>query len=254
MRSSSSRCSAGHDARDFTLLACGGGGAMHAGAVAREVGVKEILVPWHAGIFSAWGMLATPPRRDLARTTLARLDELSVSDIRGVFESMTTEVKAYFGAERKSGKALSLSTKLAMRYQGQEHSVVTDVDLGSQDIDGILEAFHAAHERAFTFRLAQSPVELVTYHLAAEVDAPLPPIAPPSLPAIGLIPAARRQRLVWFDESGPRDAEIYERDRLAPGTQLRGPAVIEESTTTTLVLPGQMLRIDEWGLLRIRES
>ena len=244
----------GHDARDFTLLACGGGGAMHAGALAREVGFKEILVPRHAGIFSAWGMLATPPRRDLARTTLARLDELSVSDIRGVFELMTTEAKAYFGAEQKSGKALSLSTKLAMRYQGQEHSVVTDVDLGSQDIDGILEAFHAAHERAFTFRLAQSPVELVTYHLAAEVEAPLPPIAFPSVPATGLNPAARRQRPVWFDESGPRDAEIYERDRLAPGTQLQGPAVIEESTTTTLVLPGQMLRIDEFGLLRIRES
>jgi N-methylhydantoinase A len=244
----------GHDARDFTLLACGGAGPMHAGALAREVGVKEILVPRDAGIFSAWGMLATPPRRDLARTTLATLDELRMSDIRGVFESMTTEVKAYFGAEQKSGKALSLSTKLAMRYQGQEHSVVTNVDLGSQDIDGILEAFHAAHERAFTFRLAQSPVELVTYHLAAEVEAPLPPIAPPSLPATGLNPAVHRQRPVWFDESGPRDAEIYARDRLAPGTQLQGPAVIEESTTTTLVLPGQMLRVDEWGLLRIRES
>ena len=244
----------GHDSRDFALLACGGGGAMHAGALAREVGVKEILVPRHAGIFSAWGMLATPPRRDLARTTLATIDELSMSDIRSVFESMTTEVKAYFGAEQTFGKALSLSTKLAMRYQGQEHSVVTNVDLGSQDIDGILEAFHGAHERAFTFRLAQSPVELVTYHLAAEVEAPLPPIAPPSPRAIGLKRLARRQRSVWFDESGPRDAEIYERDQLTPGTQLQGPVVVEESTTTTLVLPGQMLRVDEWGLLRIRES
>ena len=244
----------GHDSRDFTLLACGGGGAMHAGAIAREVGVKEILVPQHAGIFSAWGMLATPPRRDLARTTLATMDELSIADIHGVFESMTAEAQAYFGAEQKSGKALSVSTKLAMRYQGQEHSVVTDVDLNMQDIDGILQAFHAAHERAFTFRLADSPVELVTYHLAAEIEAPLPPIVPPSLPATERNDPERRQRPVWFDESGPRDAEIYARDRLVPGTELQGPAVIEERTTTTLVLPEQKLSVDAWGLLRIRES
>ena len=244
----------GHDSRDFTLLACGGGGPMHAGALAREVGVKEILVPRDAGIFSAWGMLATPPRRDLARTTLATVDALSMSDIGDVFASMTAEAKSYFGAEQTNGKALSISTRLAMRYQGQEHSVVTAVDLEAQTIDGILQAFHEAHERAFTFRLADSPVEVVTYHLAAEIEAPLPPIAPPSLSAGELNGDARRQRPVWFDESGPRDAEIYARDRLLPGTQLQGPAVIEEHTTTTLVLPGQTVQVDEWGLLRIHES
>ncbi|MGI9336097.1 MAG: hydantoinase/oxoprolinase family protein [Gammaproteobacteria bacterium] len=243
----------GHDSRDFTLLACGGGGPMHAGALAREVGVKEILVPRYAGIFSAWGMLATPPRRDLARTTLARLDELSRADIRGVFESMAKEVEAYFGAESRSGKALTLATKLAMRYQGQEHSVVTDVDLASQHTEDILDAFHAAHERAFTFRLTGSPVELVTYLLSGELEAPLPPIAPPDCTATTIDTATSRQRQVWFDESGPRSATVHERDRLAPGSTLHGPAVIEENTTTTLVLPGQALRVDEWGALRIRE-
>ena len=244
----------GHDSRDFTLLACGGGGPMHVGAIAREVGVKEILVPRHAGIFSAWGMLATPPRRDLALTTLATMDELSVSDIRCVFDKMISEAKTYFDAEQKLGKAMTVSTKLAMRYQGQEHSVVTDVDLNSQEIEDILQSFHAAHERAFTFRLADSPVELVTYHLAAEVEAPLPPIAPPSLPTGELSQLPVRQRPVWFDESGPQDAAIFVRDQLTAGIQLEGPVLIEENTTTTLVLPGQTLRVDEWGLLRIRES
>lgn len=244
----------GHDARDFTLLACGGGGPMHVGALAREVGVREILVPRHAGIFSAWGMLATPPRRDIALTTLATIDALKMSDIRGVFEKMIGEAKEYFDAEQKLGKALSVSTKLAMRYQGQEHSVVTDVALETQDVEDILQGFHQAHERAFTFRLNDSPVELVTYHLAAEVEAPMPPIAPPKLATGAKDDAVLGQRSVWFDESGPRDATIYSREQLAPGTKLQGPAVVEENTTTTLVLPGQTLRVDQWGLLRIREN
>lgn len=244
----------GHDSRDFTLLACGGGGPMHVGALAREIGVREILIPRHAGIFSAWGMLATPPRRDIALTTLATIDELKISDIRDVFEKMIREAREYFDREQKLGKTLSVSTQLAMRYQGQEHSVMINVDLDVEDIDDILGAFHLAHERSFTFRLEDSPVELVTYHLAVEAEAPMPPIVPPKM-AIGTKEDAMRgQRPVWFDESGPRQVNTYSRNGLAPGTEIQGPTIIEEDTTTALVLPGQTLRVDQWGLLRIHED
>ena len=244
----------GHDTRDFALLACGGGGPMHAGALARELGVREMIVPQHAGIFSAWGMLATPPRQDLARTALVRLGDVNADDIGAVFADMSREAVAYFEEDSRAEGRLRSRAQLSLRYHGQEHSVLTPIDLSTIDINYILDAFHVAHEQAFTYRLPGAEVELVTYHLTAELDAPLPPL--PRLPPErgSLAESFRGKRHAWFDESGPQEAAIHERDLLPAGALIDGPAIIEEATTTTLLLPGQRLRCDEYGLLRISEA
>jgi N-methylhydantoinase A len=237
----------GHDPRDLTLVASGGGGPMHAATLGRELGVKRIVVPRHAGLFSAWGMLAARPRIDLHRTRLARLRPETFAHVDEAFAELRAEAAAIFSA---SPESLIYACSIEMRYSGQEHAIATRLDPGA-GFGELLAAFHAAHERAYTFRLDDTPVELVTYHLAAEIDAPQ--IGMPEIAASG-DPQAAWLRARELSEGGAEaPASVYDRDRLPAGTVLRGPVLIEEPTTTTLVLESQTVTVDRHGLLIIEE-
>jgi len=238
----------GHDPRDLTMVVSGGGGPMHGAVLGRELGVKRIVVPRHAGLFSAWGMLAARPRIDLHRTRLQRLDKSSLAIARETFADMEREAAARFGLPASSVRH---AHSIDMRYAGQEHTVATpfDPDAG---LDGLFAAFHAAHEQAYTFRLDGTNVELVTLHLAAEIDTPR--IGMPEISGAGRLPDAligRRNLHVGAD--APVLAPVYDRDRLPAGAQFDGPALVDEPTTTTVILSGQRLRVDRFGLLLIEE-
>ena len=117
----------------------------------------------------------------------------------------------------------------------------------------LLAAFHDAHERAYTFRLPDTAAKMVTFHLAAELDTPQ--VQLPELPVRGDAGAARlARRDVYFGELGGwRAADVFDRDALPAGASLDGPLLVQEPSTTTLVLPGQVLHVDRHGLLLIRE-
>ena len=158
----------GHDPRDLTMVVSGGGGPMHAATLARELGVKRVIIPRYAGLFSAWGMLAARPRIDLHRTQLLPLDATTFAAAQKIFAELEAEVAQRFGM---SENAMLFDHAIEMRYVGQEHTVSTRCD-PSAGIDALFAAFHAAHEKAYTFRLTDTGVELVTFHLAAELDTP----------------------------------------------------------------------------------
>ena len=243
----------GHDPRDFALMVGGGGGAMHGPALGRELGVKEIVVPRYPGLFSAWGMLATAPRRDLTRTVLMRAETLEMETARALFAELREEAARYFAADGHGG-ALSSACHVDMRYLGQEHSVTVAVDPARASRESLLASFHAAHERAYTFRLADTPVELVTFRLTATVEVVRPRLEPWTAAGRSAAAAARGVRAVDFGEEGGREAALYDRDLLPPGFEAEGPLVVEEASATTLVCPGQRLRVDDLGFLRIVEG
>lgn len=158
----------------------------------------------------------------------------------------------YFGGS--NSHPLVFDRKIEMRYVGQEHTVAAPFDSTAERPDTLLEAFHAAHEQAYTFRLPDTDVELVTYHLGAELDTPrvdLPEITAATTVGDALI----GDQDIALGEAGQQGrAQVYDRDRLPPETVLDGPVLIEEPTATTLVLPGQRVRIDRFGLLLIEEA
>jgi N-methylhydantoinase A len=244
----------GHDPRDFVFVAAGGGGPMHAAPLGRELGVKETIIPRYPGYFSAWGMLATKPRRDFAITALTRVDNTTIEGIHAVFAGLETEAKDYFAAvDNAPSGALEFARSVDMRYLGQEHSVTVPVAGGVADIETILMDFHAAHERAYTFSLSDTPVELVTFRLAASASVPLPRLNPIDAKDRSADAAHIGKRMVDFGEDGSHEADIYNRDRLPPEFEAPGPLVIEEASTMTIIHPGQRLRVDGLGFLRIRE-
>ncbi len=243
----------GHDPNDFALMVGGGGGAMHGASLGRELGVNEIVVPRYPGLFSAWGMLATAPRRDFLRTALQRADTLEIADVRALFAELHREAERYFRSEGGHG-TFSAACHLDMRYFGQEHAVTIPIDLDGAGRDSILDAFHAAHERAYTFRLADTPVELVTFRLTATADVARPELTPWTTEGRSAGAAAREGRTVDFGEDGRHETRVYDRDLLPPGFEADGPVIVEEPSSTTLVCPGQRVRVDDLGFLRITEN
>jgi N-methylhydantoinase A len=238
----------GHDPRDLTMVVSGGGGPMHAATLGRELGVKRIVIPRHAGLFSAWGMLAARPRIDLHRTRLLALDRTSFDAARTIFAELEAETAVRFGLPASS---VLWDRAIEMRYAGQEHTVSTRFEPGV-DLRSLLEAFHAAHEQAYTFRLDDTGVEMVTFHLAAEIDTPR--IGMPEISVQGTRDdAIVGRRDLYSGEAEAALAPVFDRDRLPPGACIEGPALVEEPTTTTVILAGQHASVDRFGLLLIEE-
>ena len=243
----------GFDPRGFTLMAFGGGGGLHAAALARELGVARVVVPVNAAVFSAWGMLMTDLRRDLVRTRVLALEPASAEAIAATYGELARELAALFRADGADPARLTVIRYADMRYAGQEHSVKIEFpggDVTAETVARAAEGFHAAHEREYGFRL-DAPVELVNFHAAG-----LLAVARPALPALaeaGGDPARalRGHRPVDFAERGVHDTPVYLREKLPADAPLAGPAIIEEPATTIVVPPGDAARVDRYGNIHI---
>jgi N-methylhydantoinase A len=241
----------GYDPRDFTLIAFGGGGAMHAAALAKELHVGRVLIPQAPGHFSAWGMLMTDPTQDFIRTTLVASNAESLPRIGEIFGEMEDEARRFFASAGYGETTTRIDRFLDMRYHGQEHTVRVPVSTGADgaiDVAGANERFHGLHERAYTYRL-DSAIEIVNFHVVGSV-----PTQKPELTSFAVEHGdgtMKSRRTVDYDEWGHLDSAIYERSNLRPGVPIHGPAVIEEPAATTVVYPGMTARVDEIGNILI---
>jgi N-methylhydantoinase A len=240
----------GLDPRDFTLIAFGGGGGLHACALARDLGIRKVVIPSLSGVFSAWGMLLSDLRRDYLLTRIVDLaDAKAAALISEAFTALETESIRQFEAENINRKRVRFLRYARCRYQNQEHSVEIDLpqgDLSDAGLAAVREHFHASYEREYTYRLP-APVELVCFHLVAmaEVDK----LQPQRRTATGrkIEEAVKGTREVDYAEAGVTNAVIYNGDLLEPGMAFQGPAIIEESGTTVVVPPGMPCRVDDYG-------
>jgi N-methylhydantoinase A len=240
----------GHDPRDFTLFAFGGGGGMHACALAKELGVKKAVIPSLSGVFSAWGMLLSDLRRDYLQTQIVELSGPQASaQINQALTMLEEQAIQEFAAENIERSRMHFLRYGRCRYQNQEHFVeiaLPDGAITSAQIDTIVENFRTNYEREYTYRL-DAPAELVCYHLVAiaEVDKLKPEVHPRTGRKVEA--AVKGKREVDFVEAGIHQATIYNSDALEPGMSFVGPAIIEESGTTVVLPPGLPCHIDDYG-------
>lgn len=244
----------GYDPREFSLIAYGGGGAMHAVALATELKMPKVIIPMNSSVFSAWGMLMTDLRRDYLRTQVMELHADSAAVMANTFENMTQEAFESFSADPLAGKLPVVLRRFAdMRYAGQEHTVKVEIPEGQIDaacVDSSISRFHQTHEREYTFRLP-NPVEIVNFHLVAygRVARHEPEkLVVTGRPVTSAVTGVRR---VDYDEHGLHDATIYDRGKLEPGMEFSGPCVVEEPAATVVVPPGRPVRVDAFGNLHI---
>jgi N-methylhydantoinase A len=242
--------SRGYDPRDFTLVAFGGGGGMHAVALASELGCRKVVIPRGAPVFSAWGMMMSDLRRDYFITRLIGDDAEAPTSVAMLVGEGVGTAREQFAAEGVEPETLKLSALLRCRYQNQEHSVEVPVDpLARYDAaaHAALKArFHELYEREYTYRLA-APVEIVGLHLVAAAEVGKLALAEAPVSGAGLVAAVKGRRAVDYATEGVHEATIYESDRLEPGMNFIGPAIIEDPGMTVVVHPGNRAEIDRFG-------
>jgi N-methylhydantoinase A len=239
----------GLDTRDFALMAFGGAGPLQGRAVADRLDMDTVLVPPHPGLCSAFGVGIATARVDRARTFSARsgsvdLDRLANAE-RELREEAVAELTASVG--EVEAKVIRLA---ALRYEGQNFEL--EVEIPDQELDAggwqaLLERFGWEHERQYGFSLPGEPVELINLRATAYVEeAPSHPGAPAF---VDHEPAARS---VWFGDGPVHDCPVLMRESLHPGELIAGPAVIQEPDSTTLVWPGDAVRVLQTGTLELK--
>ena len=237
----------GHDPRDFTFVAFGGAGPLHAALLARELGVARTVIPPGPGHFSALGMLLGDLRSDAVRTHVGALDDAT---IRPLFDELEAEATAEL--ERETGER-RIERFARLRYVGQEHTLEVPLDEGPIDdehLGRLRDRFDAASEETYAFRLPTA-VEIVEARVSVSAarDEPFEWSTAP-MPAPELQP-----RDVDLDQhGGVQTASVFERRALRRGERLAGPCIVEEPATTVLVLPGQSVTVDEVANLVIEED
>ena len=243
----------GFDPRDFTLVAFGGGGAMHAVALASELGVKKVVVPAGASVFSAWGMMMSDLRRDYFITRLVDLEEGAADSIESLFAETEEGARKQFADEGIDPAKVTFLRYGKFRYQNQEHTTevllpegeVTDAELAK-----IRDLFHETYEREYTYRL-DAPVEMVGIHLVASGEVGKLTMKPEPLGDADASAALKGRREVDFALEGSHDSAIYDGLKLKPGMKFTGPAIIEDPGTTVVINPGCGVEIDAYGNIHI---
>ncbi|MEM1258932.1 MAG: hydantoinase/oxoprolinase family protein [Bacteroidota bacterium] len=245
----------GYDPRDFAMVVIGGGGAMHGADLARELQVSELIVPLNAGVFSAFGMLMSDIRRDYIRTNVITLVPEQWAVIQSTFMEMEEEATKNFKQDGYANKDIKFTYYTDLRYAGQEHYVkvlVSDFDANTP-LDTIIQYFHKAHKKQYSFEL-DTQVELVNFHLVAEVEVEKPDFPKLVVQGKTIEEACFDTRAVDFDDLGIHETAFYHRSQLEPNMKIEGPAVIAEKATTTLVTPLHIVHVDAYGNLLLTEE
>src|SRR5262245_58242455 len=244
----------GHDPREYTLVAFGGAGPLHAARLARELEIPRILVPRHPGILCALGLLLSDLRTDYVRTQLVPVDEASLPAMAEVFAELARRADEWFDGEGIAPEARSMVRTVDMRYAGQNYELPVAWPAGALGFGlraELIAGFERAHEQMYGYTVAEEPVQAVTFRLAAS-SAARGPARPSVATAASRRGWARAQgsaiigsRDVWLPEVGKRVAvPVWDRARLEPGDRLEGPAIVEQMDATTLLLPAQTAAVD----------
>lgn len=236
------------DVKDFTLVAFGGAGPIHAAAVAEELGIGRFLVPFSPGAFSALGLLCSDIIHDFLRSDLADLDTITSDVIEHHFKALEDEAAKIVQAEGSELGTNVFSRELDMRYAGQGYELRVPLEGLTEgrvtDLEALREAFHTLHEQHHGHSARDGAVEIVSYRLrstnatqkiALQSNAQAPAIAPEAV------------RHVRFGFQDAMETPVVARTRLTREGTCSGPAIVVQFDTTTIVPPGWVARVDEIG-------
>ena len=237
----------GLDPREFSLVAFGGAGPLHAAAIARVIGTRATLIPPHPGLCSAFGTLLADIRVDKTWTHLVRSDNPDLNDLDARLQVLMQEAVADLRSEGFTGEPV-MHRSANMRYLGQNYEDEIPIPDGPLTQDAwrrLIDGFERHYEAEYGYRIANEVIEIVQLNVSAVGEASKPqlsmlPERPPAAP--------RALRRVYFAPREPIDCPIFERSDLSPSDVIEGPAVIEELDSTTLVHPGQTLSVGSRGL------
>jgi N-methylhydantoinase A len=237
----------GFDPREFSLMAFGGAGPLHASGVARELEISKIIIPSTPGILCAMGLLVADARNDYVKTALMNTDAANIDQINDIFRELETEARQWLSHEGFDLTAQKLSRSVDMRYVGQNFELTVDASaqiLNTSDLNDLIAKFYLEHERNYGHFTQGESIQLVNFRVTAQgLTSKFELIQSQQIVRKKALKALS-QRKIYFDAHQPVSCPVYERSTLLPGDRINGPAVIEQMDTTTLVFPGDRAEVD----------
>jgi len=246
----------GLDAAAFALIAYGGAGPLHASAVAREIGMNKLIIPRAPGHFCAFGMLFSDLRYDYVRTWITNLAQAPFAEIEKMYDGMIAEGQSALKASGIQPHQVIVQRAADMRYVGQEHPVTIDLPehlFKNRDVKGIKERFDVVHQQRYGTCAPSEPAQIVS--LRATVTGVMKKPRLERIAKGSKAPSAsahRGARDAFFSKLGKTvKTPTFARTELRAGNRIQGPALIEEHASTTVLLPGDQLHVDDFGNLMI---
>ena len=247
----------GYDPRTFALVAYGGGGSLVASALAARLQIPKVIVPRSPATFSAWGMLTLDIVHDFSRTSISRLEAVGVEDLLAALGELQAQAAERLAAEGVDPERRQGIPSIDMRYDGQEHTLTIPLGtafLESPSLDELRRMFDHRHQVAYGYSM-EDPIELVAFRVRAVGTLDKPQTSELQAGSESSDHARIGARTAFHRASGGRlDWTVYDRELLQAGNVVRGPAIVEEGTATTLVAPHQRLSVDVFGNLVIDGS
>ena len=245
----------GHNPSDFTLVAYGGAGPLHAVHLAQEMGIRTVLIPPAPGALCALGLLTADIKKSYVRTAIASYDEMTPEQINAVMSSLRDEGSAWLDSEKVPNERRKFHGIAEMRYVGQNYELQVEIpteNITASDIEKMKQDFFIAHEKNYGYYNPNAPVQFVNFRCEATGLVKKPNLAElettlddPSKAEIG-------RRVVHFEESGAVDCPVYDRAKFGRAERVNGPCIIEQMDSTTVVPPNTWYSIDKFGNLIIR--
>ena len=237
----------GIDPRRFSLVPLGGGGPVHATALARELGIARVIVPLHPGVLSAEGLLAAPVEHEAALAFNAPVADVDKAALERAYAELDARCAALMQTESVASSSIERHYLADVCYIGQSYHIEVPVELTGATLERLTADFYAAHDRIYGHS-APGPIKFVNLravHQAHAADAG----TPQHYEAAAGEAVKGSRRILTAESGGFVEARVYDRSRIVPGTRFEGPAIVEQADTTTVVDPGWQAEVDSRGSL-----
>lgn len=246
----------GFDLRDFMLVAFGGAGPIHAGQMAKDLGMAGVIIPPYPGVYSAMGLLMANVKHDYIQSKLHHLKASSCEHITESFQQLTEQARIDLINEGFTEELIQIDYSLDLRYAGQGYELTVSVDSGiisGEDIQVIRSTFDSTHQQLYGHKAENELVEIVSYRVSG--IGKVPKVSTPSFEAQGktLDDAFLEYREARFNQE-TLECPVYQRERLDIGLSVKGPAIIEQLDSTVVIYPEQFAQVDQWKNLVVKEA
>ena len=232
----------GYDAREFTLMAFGGAGPLHACEVARELGITQVLLPPAPGTLCSLGLLMADTRFDLSQSYIMIAEPQNLSEMNRIFSQLTKEGDKMLENEGIAKEDRAFVYSLDCRYERQNYEITVELPTGEiteEVLSGLVEQFHQEHERSYGYYDKKKNIQMVNYRVGAVGTIDKPDLSEHPVEENPQVPAPVEVRKVRFEGSPEYlDTNIYQRTQLPCGCTVSGPAIIEQMDSTSIIPPG----------------
>jgi N-methylhydantoinase A len=248
----------GNDPREYSLVAFGGAGPLHAAEIMKLLGMKRAIIPLYPGNVSAVGLLGARPKIDLMRTHYGKIEDVDMEELESIFQALEFEGMRRMEVSGTKKKDIEITRSLDMRYTGQTHEIMIDdipLNLSSTKKEDLAELFHERHNELYSYYNEHEPIAIVNVRASVLGSERRITLIGEKGSTETPVPAAQRAlRFRAGDDYDEAVTNVFKRGDLVPGFESSGPLVIEESLSTTLIPPGFRVKVLDRGALEIREQ